>query len=422
MSFYLKINTEHRQANNAQIISLGKCDGFLEVVPQKDSLDKYIDNWEHWSGSEKIRWIFVCDSITMSLRPLLPYACGFLFRDGTNLSHFANILRRHHICACIDKGLWHWAFNAAHNQKNSIRAEYVCGSRKEYSEQIKASYRYHLDNYLKIIEEKPILLPVYDVKHDVFKEPDAISPVTLGAKALSVNALKNAGFTVPNTLILSGISESLEPEMTHDPVWTVLQKVFAELEKHSDGIFMLRASLHTDPKSKINVSGMIKTASFQTRVEFENLYQEYVRTWAKLRSSMPGMGLSIVIQEQIPASLFGVVFTRLPWDYLSDKMIFDLSLKEVQGSDSGNIQLTAKDYIKISPAQRKLSISKELELKLSNVLPLKYNEDRFYTSLSEFLSNCIELQQHYMVPLDIEFAITDDFQFFYTQFRYIYFM
>jgi hypothetical protein len=422
MSFYLKMNGVHRQANNPKIISIGRCDGVIAVVPQKNSLDDYIENREHGYWRGKNNCIFVCNSITMSLRPLIPYACGFLFGEGTNLSHFANILRRHHICACIDKGLWHWAFNAAYNQKNSIRAEYGCTNRKDYSEQIKASYKYHLDAYFKVIEEKPILLPVYDVKHAVFKAPNTISPATLGAKALSVNALKSAGFPVPKTLILSGISELFEPEATHDPVWAVLKKVFPELEKNSGGKFMLRASLHTDPKSKMIVSGMIKTAAFQTRRGFENLFQENVRSWVNLRSSTPGMGISIVVQKRIPARLFGVVFTRLPWDYLSDKMILDLSLKKVRGTDSGNLQLTVKDYNKVSLVQRKLNIRKQLEVRLSHVLPSKYNEDRFYASFSEFLSNCIKLQQHCMVPLDIEFAVTDDFHFFYTQFRYICFM
>lgn len=422
MSFYLKMNGEQRQANNPKIIFQGKCEGIVEIAPGKDSLDNYIDNWKHRPGGKNAGRIFICESITMSLRPLIPYACGFLFGDGTNLSHFANILRQHNICACIDKGLWHWAFDTAKNRKNSISAEFVCGEKKVYLKKIKEIHRDHLRTFFRIIEEKVIVLPVYDVKKGVFQELDEIHAARLGFKALSVNALKRDGFSVPDTLILCRIPESLKTEVSRDRIWAALQNIFPELESPTGRKYMVRASLYTTPESREIVSGMIKTASFQTRAEFENIFRKYSNTWATLCSSTPCLSLSIIIQERVPACIFGVVFTRLPWDYSRGEMIFDLSLQDTLIPDSGRVQVTLKNDPKVSKDQHKRNLCRELAEKLSHVLPFKYKEDRFYTSLSVFLIHCIELQEHYRVPLDIEFAVTDEFQVYYTQLRHIYFM
>ena len=421
MSCYLKINIEHGQANNPKLIFSGKCVGSIQIVNQDLLPLESSYTGKNLAKKNRTGRIFICESTSMIHLQLLPYACGFIFREGTNLSHFANILRQHHICSCIDEELWHWAVHAADKIEENIIAEFVCDYRDDYSEQIKKSYKIHLDAYFDKLEKKPILLPVYDIEKNVFMYQDNIFPAALGAKALSVNALKNDELPVPKTFILTGIPENSKPQFQTDSVIKAVHNIFPELG-NTNMEYMLRASIYAASNSKTIVSGRIKTSSFRTYQEFKNLYTQYINTWNAICTTTPGMNLSIIIQERIPACIFGVVFTRLPWDYLSNEMIFDLSLHDIRVNDSGKVQVIIKDCNGSTGNTRKKDIYNQLVTRLAPELPSQFNKNDLYESMSAFLDNCIELQKNYMVPLDIEFAMNKEFKIYYTQFRHIHFM
>lgn len=420
MSFYLKINSEQRQANNPKIIFPGKCEGLLEIVPRKDSLGQFFDPGK---GDKRVGRIFLCESPKVSLRALIPYACGFIFGSGTNLSHFANILRNHRICACIDQEFWLWASTTVENQgKDRVSAKLGCSDYREYSPQVKGQYRDDMHNSLELIVKKNIVLPLYHLQYNAFLKPEEICPQTLGSKALSVNALKNDGLPVPKTLLLNGIPDDWDPQKGIGQINTILTSVFPELGRTSDSRFIARASLCLDSQSKSTTSGMIRTAEFHTCGQFAKLLQDFARIWGELRASMPSLGLTIIVQERVPASFFGVVFTRVPWDYFSDAMIFDLSFQDKRKCGGGKIQVTLDSHKNASPNQRREDLSVELRQRLSSLFPEYYNHDIFFASFSGFLNDCLELEKRYFMPLDIEFAVTGDFLFFFTQFRNISFM
>jgi hypothetical protein len=420
MRCYLKTKTGYGQAYNPKIIFCGKCSGSIVFVQHDTTIDKCIDYMEIHKGDYS-GCIFLCESVSMDLLNLLPFASGFIFKKGSNLSHFANILRKNSICSCIDEELWHYAMDTIKTQENIIFAEFVCGKINNYQIHIKESYEKQLITHVNKLESNPIALPFYDIKDKVIKESEEITTATLGLKALSINALKYDEYLVPKTLIITGISEYLETETDCVSIINVMQKTFPELG-NMNRKYMVRASLYADHRSKVTVSGQIKTCSFETCEEFNNIYKTYMKTWMKIHATNNYMRLAIIIQEQVPTSISGVVFTRLPWDFLNKKMILDLSMGNMHDYDSGKIQLALRVHDDMPQDKRIMAFRKQVVKRLAPALPEKYNEIKFYDAFAEFLNNCMRLQKKYCLPLDIEFAMTIDYKFYFTQFRYIHFM
>jgi hypothetical protein len=234
--------------------------------------------------------------------------------------------------------------------------------------------------------------------------------------------MKNDGLPIPETLIACHVSKAFCSGTIQDSFCDILNRTFPEFEKKPGFKMMLRASLKGDQKSKTSVSGMIRTASFQTQEELESLFQIFLYSWEKIYSTSPGMAFSIIIQEQIPASVSGVVFTRLPWDYHSDCIIFDLNINSAKDKANSSIQVMVNSSENLSLADRKIKLKQDLMLHLEAALPIKFKNGLFYESLTDFLNGCMQMHNFYSLPLDIEFAMTDDFKFYFTQFRYIDYM
>jgi hypothetical protein len=417
-SFFLKLNSDYFYAVHPQEIYSGNCFGIIEVANITDKHDAFLNSELKIDDTFGKKKIFICEFLKMTLMPLIPFAAGFIFKEGSSLHHFANNLRQNQIPACIDSSLWYHAKKLVQQHNETACVELNCGKEKQYSKEVRNTYCQNLNYYFKKIEENPIKLSIYDIRTRQFARQDkSISP-QFGLKTLSVNGLLNDGFMIPETLILCNLDSILDEDIFNNSI-DIIHKKFPFFGKTNDFCLMMRASLYSHSNSKTIKSGLITSSAIHSELEFKTLLKKYISQWKNI--NIPNqIQLSIIIQEQIQASVLGVLFTRLPWDFESRKMIYDLTISEPWVESSIHFQVISNDIENTPKDQTKIQISQQLQGELEQLIPEKLNNDKFYSPFSQFLTECFELQNNYRVPLDIEFAVTKDLKFYFTQFRHIF--
>jgi hypothetical protein len=418
-SFFLKLNSDYFYAVHPQEIYSGNCFGIIEAVNIPEKHDAFLNSELKIVDTSGKKKIFICEFLKMTLMPLIPFAAGFIFKEGSSLHHFANNLRQNKITACIDSSLWYHAKKLTQQQNETACAELNCGKEKQYSKEVCGAYCQNLNYYFKKIEENPIKLSIYDIQTRQFASQDkSISP-QFGLKTISVNGLLNNEFMIPETLILSNLDSTLDEDIFNNSI-DVIHKKFPFFEKTNDYCLMMRASLYSHSNSKTIKSGLITSSAIHSESEFKMLLKKYITQWKNISTFSNQIKLSIIIQEQIQASVLGVLFTRLPWDFESNKMIYDLTISEPWVESPIHFQVISNDIENTHKDQIKIQISKLLQDELEHLIPKTLNNDKFFSSFSQFLTECFELQNKYRVPLDIEFAVTKDLKFYFTQFRHIF--
>jgi hypothetical protein len=422
MRFYLKTRDRFFETVRPRIIFQGKCEGSLRCVPERDASAGPKTRRAPKSAHIEGKRIFLCFRPHRSLRSLIPAAAGFIFKEGSNLSHLANVLRRHRVPSCIDESLWTFAKRSAGGGGRRVRAEFHCGAVARYSREVQREYRAALERYHRKIESAPLRVPVFSVSGGRFVAVRREERPKLGEKALSVNALRAGGFRVPETLILYGMNRNPERGRECDGIDAALDETFPRLESDPDFSLMIRSSLGHPRNSRKDVSGWISTRSTRTRAETRERIRKNLMCWNEIASEDPRISLTLVIQERIPAVLSGVVFTRLPWDYRSNRMICDLALGGDSDATGGKVQILLDGARCLSGPRGREALLRELTSQRRTSMPPRNDDDRIDRTLSRMLVQCALLHRSYHLPLDIEFVMTDAFQTVFTQFRHVHYM
>ncbi|MBN2535030.1 MAG: hypothetical protein JXB88_19270 [Spirochaetales bacterium] len=417
MPFYLKTDENYLPAEKPKLIYPGRCEGQLEILPLKGNWEIYIKNHVNTPGKNQRKRIFICSTLKTSLRPLIPFAHGFIFKEGSNLHHFANILRHHNIPACIDRSLWFQAIKTMKHQNRIIHAELCCGEKHRYTRDTIENYGRNFQFFSHKIRDNPLTVSIYDMKNKKFLQGHECVSLPPGQKTLSINALFAEGCLVPGTLVLSNFKDISTEDITCDSFYNAITLRFPRFGEDPGFSLMVRASLQSYPAYQVPMSGVIHSSSVQRENELIELIKRNVSLWKNIPSSN-GISLTIIIQELIPAFILGIVFTCLPWDYHSNKMIFDLTFPGSGKEPDIKIQGSTIDY---HPGQRKIQVHEQLTSRLGPGLPPNLNNKQFYPAFSNFLKQCHRLHTVYMIPLDIEFVVTNDLVFYFVQFRHIFY-
>jgi hypothetical protein len=416
MSVYLKIHKLCKFTENAQKIYQGQCSGRLESVPADNNLKPFIK--DVLTNKKVENRIFICDSLKSVLGELIPKASGFIFKEGSTLNHLANKLRHHRIPACIDSSLWFFAQQALKLANTPLSAELICGNSTDYSPVIIADYNLKLKKFHQTLQNNPMRLSIYDLKRRKFlsgKEADLGSP---GLKTLSINSLYTKEYLIPKTLILAGFRSISKEDQRINQIKSFLSKHFPLLTGDDKFNLMVRASIHRKQQSKTIVSGMIPTVTVKTYPELSEHLQKIHTHWKNL-DQHEQTPLTIILQEKILTSISGIVFTRLPWDYHAKKLICDLTFYNPGKLTSPTIQIKINECDIIPSLENKENLIKNLSLIFAEEHGMDLDE-KFYSSFLAFLLDSQSLQKSYRIPLDIEFAVTKDFKFYFTQFRHIF--
>lgn len=405
----------------SKVIYPGACEGPIRLVEKSKDLPTGIEGLLGGDSKSGEKFIFLCDSPKMGLSLLVPIALGFIFRGGSNLSHFANNLRYFQIPSCIDPELWETARKDCEGGKAGRRFEFCSGIPPRYSSRTKRDFQIRLDSYHRKLREIPIELPVFDVQKRPHSELDRLVADRIGDKALSINALRSEKCLIPETLIISNIPFDGEMQMTIDSILAAVERTFPEFGHGPESSLMIRASPPNHGKSRKSMVGLLPTSCIRAPLECREVIGRHLRKWGSIQPAGEKATLNEVVQKCIPAVFLGVLFTRLPWDYGSKTIVLDLT--GGPGNKSPGLhQLKIENSEDLTDAKREGYFCERLSSDLAGLLPSFLQTDLFYRAFSKFLSRCVGLQDKFGVPLDIEFVITGNFVIHFMQFRHIHFM
>lgn len=337
---------------DAEPVSLGQGTGRIEVI--RDC------NYCEFLYNDTEPRLFVAESISRNLRPLLSLAKGFIFKSGDNLNHFSNVIRYNDIPACISEELWNIAVQNEHKQLK-LKSKHV--------PKIHTAYQNLYSAFCENIEKCELQIPIIKVQTQF--------PQKLSNKVLSVNQLLYLGYPVPRSVILSGLENSIFD------VSEILQSTpcrFTSADK-----LMVRPSLCGGSGINRHTSGLMSSKTVSGIEQLSAQLTGYQQACAHLsKKYKESYQLSVLIQDYIPTQSNGVMFTRIPWDYSAERFILQLSSKN-------GLQ-------KYNQACHNRDINGNMVLK-------------------KVIEACFELSNYFSIPLEVEFVISENNDIYFVQFR-----
>jgi hypothetical protein len=340
-----------KYAADVEPVSLGEGTGKIEVIRDCDYCECL------YNGTEPR--LFVAEIISRNLRPRLSLAKGFIFKSGDNLNHFSNVIRYNNIPACISEELWNIATQNEHKQ--FILKSKRCPPKSTYYQNLYSAF-------FDTIEKCNFQIPIINVQTQSLQK--------LSDKVLSVNQLLYLGYPVPRSALITGLENfviNASEILQLAPCWL----------PNADKL-MVRPSLCGGSGINRHTSGLMssKTVSGieQLSAELAIYHQECVCLSQKYEPYQ----LSVLIQDYIPPKSNGVIFTRIPWDYSTDRFILKLSNKN--------------GFRKYNQACYNREIQDNIEMK-------------------KVIEACFELSDFFSIPLEIEFVLSENNDIYFVQCR-----
>lgn len=410
MPVSIEIDGRSWTAASPREICRGECDGPIEYVPNRQGINAYLNEHQGRAAGRNEKRIYVCDSASMVLRPLIPHALGFVFGEGSALGHFAGLLRHHRIPACIDRYLWQCARDILLATGDGRQCRLRCGRAVVLAEDVRAQYHTHLDDYRRRLGGHRLAIPVYDVACGTVWAADAAIDAPIGEKALAVNALQVEGLPTANALILANLDGS-GARLDQDFSFVSLVERIFPLFGHVPGYaLMVRGSLYSDDGSHSAWSGLIPSPSVTSLDGLASTVAAQVSRWKGARAGDNRLGLSIIVQERVAAPVWGILGTGRPWDYCAEGVVAELTL----GHGEGTAQNRAF-FGDVEADLRNGSVGEAARLFSQQDTTL--DGAGFCDAFARLVRDGLVLRDRYSVPLDIEFVVTSDLRYVFVQFR-----
>jgi hypothetical protein len=402
----LEIDGRTFTAADPKEICRGECAGPAMVIPNREKSAAFLSDRLGRVVMTGEKQIFICDLPGMGLRPLLPYALGFVFGEGSTLGHFAGVLRHQRIPACIDRHLWEEARAALPDPATGRPAALHCGQAVVPTEAALAGYQAQLKNYQLRLHDNPLVVPVYDAAGRTVWAAKLAS-AQLGEKALAVNALQVEGLPAARALILTCLDGAVR-NLARDPVFTaLLERTFPAFGSAAGPALMVRGSLHSEDGSHAAWSGTIPSPAVTSLEALGRTVEAQVSLWKGLRTSDPRIGFSIILQERVAAPLRGILGTGRPWEFSPEGVVTELSLVRDGQEEAflGDVEAGLRDGSVLEAARR-----------LARKEP-SIDSEGFCEAFARLVRDGLAVRKRYSVPLDIEFVVTGDLRYVFVQFR-----
>ena len=402
----LEIDGRSWTAADPREICRGECAGTIEYIPNREG---YVAHpGDHADGKR----IYVCDSASMALRPLIPHALGFVFGEGATLGHFSGVLRHHRIPACIDQHLWRQAREALLAAGSGSQGRLCCSRAVVLPEVVRAQYLAQLEGYRRRLGGHPLALPVYDVSgRAAWVATDEAVDVRIGEKALAVNALQVEGFPTARALILANLTGQ-DTRLDKDLSFVALVERIFPLFGHVPGYaLMVRGSLYSADGSHSAWSGLLPSPAVTSLPALASAVASHVSRWRGVQDDGDHRpGLSIILQERVTAPVRGVLGTGRPWDYNAQGVVAELTLNHGTGA--------AQDEVFLGDVQAGLRNGLVRQTARSFFRQnATIDAEGFCETFACLVRDALLLRDRYSVPLDIEFVITGDLHYVFVQFR-----
>jgi len=247
------------------------------------------------------RWIFACPSTQRSLRSLIPFARGFVFEKGQWLGHVGALLRRERIPACIDRELFALLQEAAHSAA-PIQCRLLLG---EAASRDKGSWQAKVEMFQQRLLAPRRSMPILGLAGTMAADEPT---VVLGEKALGVNALLARGFCVPPALAIVNFGAGGAFPAKGSTLATQIGRAFP---RFGDGVFTLM--VRGSPPAAQAAPGLLRSVAVTSWNELEQAAAGLAARWSDYGNSST-TGLTLLLQEHIPAVARGILCTRTPWD------------------------------------------------------------------------------------------------------------
>jgi hypothetical protein len=336
---------------DAEPVSLGEGTGKIEVIRDCGPCGCLYNDTEPR--------LFAAEIISRNLRPLLSLAKGFIFKSGDNFSHFSNVIRYNNIPACISEELWNIAVQNEYKQ-------FILKSKRVSPEY--ADYQNFYSVFCDKIEKCKLQIPVINVQTQL--------PQKLSNKVLSVNQLLHLGYPVPRSALITGLEGSVinaSEILRLAPCWVA-----------SADRLMVRPSLCGGSGINRHTSGLMSSKTVSGIEQLSAQLAVYHQECAHLSRKYEPYQLSVLIQDYIPPESNGVIVTRIPWDYSSDRFM---------------LQLSGKNGLRrYNSACHNRKIKNNMELK-------------------KVIEACFELSNLFSIPLEVEFVLSGNNDIYFVQFR-----
>ncbi len=249
----------------------------------------------------------------------------------------------------------------------------------------------------------------------IFTEQNAKASDPIGRKAANLLLLKNAGFSVPSWLVVAGIDITLTASDLEEVLTTIREIGLSE--KH----FAVRSSAELEDTDGSSFAGMYETVlnvperdlPLAIQKVLESSQSSRAQEYLKLRNIEPQKrGISVLIQEMIPAEVSGVAFGMNPVSGNRNEKVVSSVYGLGEGLVSGKLDA---DHFTISGNV----IEKELCQKRFGFFPsarsgverkeiksiLQYQSSLSEVQLYELRDALNRLEKQTRVPQDIEFSI-----------------
>ena len=332
-------------------VSFGKGTGKIEVIRDCGYNEGLLKDTEPR--------LFVAKCISNDLRPLLSFAKEFIFKSGDNLNHFSNVIRYNNIPACISEELWTIASQNEHKQFKLKTKRYP----------LKYTYYQNLYSvFCENIENCKLQLPIINAQPQF--------PQKLSNKVLSVNQLISLGYPVPRSALITGVEKYVIDKyeiLRSAPKW------LTNAEK-----LIVRPSLYGGAGINRYTSGMMSSKTVYNLEQLSEQLANFQQKCTYLSQLYEPYQLSVLVQDYIPPKSNGVLFTRIPWDFSSNRFILQLSSKH-------GIRRYNQSY-----HHHKIT-------------------DNF--ELTNVIDACFELSKYFAIPLEVEFVLTENNDIYFVQFR-----
>ncbi len=224
-----------------------------------------------------------------------------------------------------------------------------------------------------------------------------IDPCLVGGKAHNLLWLKQNGANVPDFFVLT--THSYEYFLRHKCLPNESENaLFAFLDNHKDSLFAVRSSVTGEDGDEHSFAGLFETFLNCSRNEvlnritdaYNSLNSARVLEYTRTKNITLNLSMALVIQKMSPSIKSGVAFSRSPISPTS-LVVIDAGLGLGEGVVSGHVEVET------------IRLTRLFEV-ISSTGPeiLNKHEKR---NIAEI---CLELEERYGSPCDIEWSITEE--------------
>ena len=391
----------------SKTISPGKCIGKIKKVinfgrPVK-SLDKHVSERLDSNNKTRDKWIYASEKPFLSLSKYIPHALGFIFKEGSLLCHLSNQIRSVGLPAIIDEDIFH-------SVQDGMRFKLNCEKEHNFKHKNKKQFL-SPTRYKKIIEKTPITLDVYPKKEMNFENKSLVK--SIGSTPANLHVFNSPESRIPRTPIFSN---SFFLDYDKKEFYKLVRLKFPEFEKDPNFSLICRSSANLEDGFNFSLAGIFRSYGNLKKgdevfdaiaqvLKFKNIKQlkmNYQLNPDKIK-------MSIIIQEWINPIVGGILFSRLPNNLESSKLLLEYEFGRSDGVTSGIF----------NPFSLKISRNKINDFRSINNMFKNSNLAKKTTihKFMGFLNKCIQIEDFLHYPVDIEFLINQNGEFYFTQLR-----